>query len=161
MNASLGRRLAAMAGLALAAAVALWWLGSTRLALDKGSNASRSAADALQALWLVRGMGLALQGPRVGALRGWRAGADEALGLVAPAWPVVVLAWSASTLAWTQVALAELVLLAAGVVLPLIGQGLHRVLRRAEFAQTMATAAGIALAASVWITRHHWTLSLP
>ena len=46
-------RLAAMTGLALAAAIAVWWLGSTRLALDHGADAGRSGADALHALLLI------------------------------------------------------------------------------------------------------------
>ncbi len=161
MNEALARRLAAMTGLAFAAAAALWWLGSTRLALDKGADASRPAADALQALWLVRGTALAMLGLRVGATRGWRAGAEAALGLIAPAWPVVVLVWSASTAAWTQVALAECLLLASGVVLPLLGQGLRFALRRVDLAETTATAVGAALAAAVWLARGLWTLPLP
>ena len=47
MSDAAARRLDAMTGLALAAAVAVWWLGSTRLALDHGSDASRCADDAL------------------------------------------------------------------------------------------------------------------
>lgn len=152
--------MAALSGLALAAAVALWWLGSTRLALDKGTDASRPAADALLTLWLVRGMVLAMLGVRVGTLRGWRAGAVEALGLIAPAWPLVVLSWSASTTPWTQVVLAEFVLLAAGVALPLIGLGLRRALRRVGLAELTGTAVGIALGALVWFSRGFWSLPL-
>ena len=153
MNEAPARRLAAMAGLALAAAVSLWWLGSTRLALDDGSDASRSAADALQVAWLVRGMALATIGIRIGTLRGWRPGAAEALGLIAPTWPLVALAWTASTASWAHVAVAELALLAAGLALPLIGQGLRRVLRRVEFADIMAMLLGAALAAALWLSR--------
>ncbi len=154
------RRLAAMSGLALAAAVALWWLGSSRLALNNGSDAGRSAADALHALWFIRGMALALLALRVGALRGWRAGAAAALGLIAPSWPLVVLAWSASTAPLVQVALAECLLLVAGLALPLIGAGLRRVLRRPELVETLATVAGASLAASLWLSRSLWTLAL-
>ena len=46
-------RLSALTGLALAATVALWWLGSTRIALDQAGDASRAAAAALLALWVV------------------------------------------------------------------------------------------------------------
>ena len=146
-------RLATMAGLALAVAVSLWWLGSTRLALDDGSDASRNAAQALQVAWLARGMALATMGIRSGTLRGWRPGAEEALGLIAPSWPLVALAWAASTASWAHVALAELVLLAAGLALPLIGQGLRRVLRRVEFADIMAALLGAALASTLWLSR--------
>jgi hypothetical protein len=160
MNQALTRRLAAMTGLTLAAAVALWWLGSTRLALAGGSDASRSSADALQALLLVRGMALAMLSVRIGALGGWRAGAAVALALIAPAWPLVLLAWSASTTPLTQLALSESLLLAAGLALPLIGLGLRRALRQAEPAEVVATAVGVALAASVWAARGLWTLPL-
>ncbi|MDO9074392.1 MAG: hypothetical protein Q7U73_14115 [Rubrivivax sp.] len=158
MTDPLSRRLAALSGLALTAAVALWWLGSTRLALDDGSDASRPAADTLITLWLVRGMALALLAVRAGALRGWRAGAVAALGLIAPCWPLVVLAWSASAAPLAQVALAEAMLLAAGVALPLLGGGLRRALRRVELAEILGTAVGAALAATLWFTRSLWTL---
>jgi hypothetical protein len=158
MNEAPARRLAAMAGLALAAAVSLWWLGSTRLALDDASDASRSAADALQVAWLVRGMALATVGIRIGTLRGWRPGTAEALGLIAPTWPLVALAWTASTTSWAHVAVAELALLAAALALPLIGQGLRRVLRRVEYADMMAMLLGAALAAALWLSRSLGTL---
>jgi hypothetical protein len=145
-----------MTGLALAAAVALWWLGSTRLALDRGSDASRSAADALQALWLTRGMVLAVLGVSVGALLGWRPGVTVVLALVAPSWPLVVLAWSASTVPLVHAALAETFLVTAGFALPLIGLGLRRALRQAELADIVGAAVGIALAACVWVTRGFW-----
>lgn len=153
MNKAPARRLAAMAGLALAAAVSLWWLAGTRLALDDGADASRNAAEALQAAWLVRGMALVTTCIRVGALRGWRPGTEEALGLIAPSWPLVALAWMASTESWSQVAMAELALLAAGLALPLFGQALRRVLHRVEFADMMAMLLGATLAAALWLSR--------
>ena len=158
MNPVPAGRPAAFSGLALAAAAALWWLGSTRLALDDGSDASPRAADALVALWLVRGMALALLSLRAGALRGWRAGAAQSLGLIAPSWPLVVLAWSASTAALTQVALVEGLLLVAGAALPWVGHGLRRVLRRVDLAEATATTLGVALAAALWYLRSLWSL---
>jgi len=161
MNEALPHRLAAMTGLALAAAIAVWWLGSSRLALDHGTDAGRSASDALNALLLVRGTALPILGVRVGALRGWRPGVTAALGLIAPSWPVVVLAWSASSTSLTQVALAELLLLAGSAALPLIGLGLRHSLRHAELAVVMGTAVGTALAALAWVTRGSWCMPLP
>lgn len=157
MSEALQRRLATMTGLLIAAAVAVWWLGGTRLVLDDGSDASRIAADALYALWLARGMALALLGVRVGALRGWRAGVAAAPGLIAPAWPVLVLAWSASTAPLTPVLLGEALLWVAAFALPLLGQGLRRALRQAEPALATATLVGVALAASLWLTHGLWT----
>ena len=153
MNPLAAHRPAAVGGLLLAAAAALWWLGSTRLALDDGSDAGQRAADTLVALGLARGIALALFGLRAGALRGWRAGAIQALGLIAPSWPLVGLAWSASTAALLQVALVEGLLLFAGAVLPLVGRGLGRLLRRADLADAAATALGVGLAAALWYLR--------
>jgi hypothetical protein len=160
MNQAPTRRLAAIAGLGLAAAVSLWWLGSTHIALDDGSDASRIAAEALQVVWLVRGMALATTSIRVGTIRGWRPGAEEAVGLIAPSWPLVALAWTASTASLAHVAMAELTLLAAGVALPLIGQGLRRVLRGVEFADIVAMLLGVTLAAALWLSRSLGNLSL-
>lgn len=158
MNDVLGRRVAALTGLALAAAVALWWLGSSRLAIEDGADTDRAAADALLALWLARGMAVSLLSLRVGALHGWRPGAMAAMVLIAPSWPLMVAAWSASTMPFAQVMLTEMVLLAAGFVLPLVGLGLLKLLREAERAELVATAVGALMAASVWLTRGLWTL---
>ena len=157
---SLSLRLCAASGIAFAAAVALWWLASTRIALDQGSDASRLAAQALNALWFVRGASLALLGARFCTPRGWRPGALAALGLIAPAWPLVVLVWSASTAAAARVVLAESLLLAAALALPLFGLGLRRALRWPALAETAATAVGTALAAAWWLARGFWTLPL-
>ena len=161
MSAASAHRLDAMTGLALAAATAVWWLGSTRLALDHGTDAGRCADDALQALLLVRVMLLATVSVRVGALRGWRPGVTAGLGLIAPSWPLVVLAWSAGTRLLTHVALAEVLLLAGSAALPLVGLGLHRLLQKAELAVVTGTVLGTALAASAWVTRGYWSMPSP
>lgn len=158
MNDATVRRLSALTGLALAGALSLWWLGSSRLALDNGADASRPAADLLQALWLVRAMVLAVFCLRVAALAGWRAGAAFGLALVAPAWPLLVLAWSASAVTLVQVVLAEALLLVACGALPLFGLGLRRLLRHAAPAEAVATLAGLALMAALWLTRGFRTL---
>jgi hypothetical protein len=149
-------RAAAACGLALAAAVTAWWLGSTRLALNAGAEASGQAASALQAAWFARASALALCGPRAGALRGSRRGIAESLVLAAAWWPVAVLAWAASTLAWTQVALAEGLLLAAGVALPLLGQRVGAPLQRSDLADALSMLFGAALAVALWSAGGHW-----
>jgi hypothetical protein len=161
MNELPAARLGATVGLALAAALALWWLGSTRLALDQGADAGRAAGDALHALALVRDMAVALLCPRVAAVHGWRAGAAAGLGMVAPSWPLLVLAWSASAVPAARLALAEALLLALALALPLLGQGLRRALQRTDFtagkarchAEAIGTAAGALLAAALWLAR--------
>ena len=107
MNEPLARRFAAMSGLGLAAVVAVWWLGSARLAIDHGADAARSSAEALQMAWLVRALLVSMVGVRIGALRGWRDGAAASIAVVAPSWPVVAMAWSASAAPLTQTILAE------------------------------------------------------
>lgn len=161
MSEASAHRLAAITGLAIAAAAAAWWLGSVRLALDRSADAERGAADALHALPLIRGMALAIVSVRVGALRGWRSSVTAGMGLIAPSWPLVALAWSASTMSVTRAALPELLLLAGSVALPLIGLALRRWLQRAELAAVTGTAVGAVLAASVWATRGSWGTSLP
>lgn len=160
MNDLAARRLAALSGLTLAAAVAMWWLGSTRLALDHASDPSRPSEQALQALWVLRAMASALLAVRVAALRGWRAGAETALGLVAPAWPLVVVVWSAASVPPLQVLVMEGVLLAAAVLLPLLGHGIGRLLRRGDGAVLAGTAVGAAMAALAWLAQRWWALSL-
>jgi len=98
-------------------------------------------------------MVLAPLGLRAGALSGWRAGAAAAALLLAPAWPLLILVWSASTVPLLPAALVELSLLSAGVVLPLLGQGLRRALGRPELAEVVATALGLALASTAWVLR--------
>jgi hypothetical protein len=161
MSAMEADRPAAMTGLALAVALAVWWLTSTRLALDHGTDASRSATDGLNALWLVRSMALAMLSVRAGALFGWRRGAKAGLGLIAPSWPLVALAWSAGATPLTRVALAELVLLAGGAALPLIGLFLRRSLRSVELAVVAGTGVGTALAAALWVASGSAYLPLP
>jgi hypothetical protein len=154
------RRLAALSGLALTAAVALWWLGSTRLAMAQGADAARPSADALQALWLVRALVLALLGPRVGALLGWRLGLLATLGLVAPAWPLVVLVWSASSVPLAPLALSEIALAAAAVLLPGLGPALRRALRQPAMAELAGTTVGVTLAVALWMTQGYFWASL-
>ena len=156
MNEPLARRFAAMSGLGLAAVVAVWWLGSARLAIDHGADAARSSAEALQMAWLVRALLVSMVGVRIGALRGWRDGAAASIAVVAPSWPVVAMAWSASAAPLTQTILAESFLVIEALVLPLVGHGLRRVLPRSEVAEPIASALGVALAAALWLIRDRW-----
>ena len=160
MNQKIALRLAAISGFAFAAALAAWWLGSARLAIDRGADAGRISADALQFAWLVRALLVAVFGVRVGAIRGGRAGLTSALGIVAPSWPVVVLAWSASTVSLSQFALSEGLLLAGAIALPLVAQGLRRVLARAELVEPIATGLAVVLAAAIWVAHDRWPLPL-
>jgi hypothetical protein len=157
MSAGRRRSLLALIGVALAAAVALWWLGASRLALERGADAGRIAVDALDALLLARAMALALcSGSGAGGSAAWRAASGDALVLLAPSWPVAMLAWSASRVSATQLLAAEAALLAAALVLPGLAGALRRVLPRAEQAQLAGITLGACLAACCWLAHRCW-----
>jgi hypothetical protein len=160
MKAVTMNRAAVVIGWLLALVMAVWWLGSTRLALDRGTDAARSAGDALYALFLIRAMTLTLLSVRMSAARGWRPAVATGLGLVAPSWPVVLLAWSASTVPLAGVVLGEVVLLTGSLALPVIGAGLRRALRNVELAVPAGTALGVALSAAVWLSQRSWMMVL-
>jgi hypothetical protein len=140
-------RPAVIAGLTLAVVIAAWWLGATLIVLEQAADASGAAARALHALMLVRAMALAVLGLRLGALQGWRPAVTAGLGLIAPAWPLVLAIGSASEVPFPHLVLGESLLVAASLVLPWLGLALRRWLRAPELAVMTATAAGIALAA--------------
>lgn len=156
MNESLSRRIAALSGLALAAAVAAWWLGSTHIAIDHGADPGRSSTEALQIAWLARAMLVPALTVRVGALRGWRSGSATAVGLVVPSWPLVAVAWSASAVSMASVILAEGCLIVGAIALPALGQILRRMVPRPEVAGVVASALGVVLAAAASFAAAAW-----
>jgi hypothetical protein len=141
-------------GVLVAAAAALWWLASTRLALGADADTARVADQGTQALWLARALLLAVLAPRLGAWLSWRAAAATGLVLLAPAWPLGVLMVSAGSAAITPTLRAEGLLLVAAVVLPGLGQGLRRLPGSGPYADAAATLLGIALASGLWHGRH-------
>jgi len=158
MNESAGRRFAALSGIGLAAALAVWWLGGARLAIEHGADAATGSAVALRVAWLLRALLVPVLGVRIGALFGWRAGAASSLAIVAPSWPVVAMAWSASAVPLAQLMLAEIFLLVEALVSPLVGRALRRVVPRPEIAEPVASAIGVVLAAALWLSHDRWAL---
>ncbi len=156
MNEALIRRVAALSGLALAAAVALWWLGSTRLAIDHGSDPGRISSEALQMAWLARAVLLPVLAVRVGALRGWRSGVATSMGLVVPSWPLVAVAWSASAVLIGTVLFAEGLLLVGALLLPATGHGLRRLVGRTWTVEAIASVIAVVLAASASFAYDAW-----
>jgi hypothetical protein len=154
-------RLGLLLGIAVAAVVATWWLGATRLALGQTMGTAGLAASALAGLWLARALLLALFALRAGALGGWRRGVTPSLALVVAAWPVVVAAASAGTRPVTGIVLAEIVLVVAGLTLPAVGQGLRTLLRAPAPAVLASTVLGGALAAAIWMWSAVWTGGAP
>lgn len=143
----------ALVGLAIAVAVAAWWMGSVRLAIEHGADPARHGAEALVALWLLRGIAIAISVPRAGACRGARQAVAEGTSLLAPAWPLAALAWTASAASPWPLLVAEAALVLAGAGLAQAGSGLRRGLTREEAAEWAATGLGIAAAAGVWLAR--------
>ncbi|MEP7140454.1 MAG: hypothetical protein ABI745_12545 [Caldimonas sp.] len=156
MNETFARRFASLSGLALAAVLAVWWLGSTRIAIDRGADPGRSSTEILQMAWLARAMLVPALTVRAGALRGWRDGAASATALIVPSWPVVALAGSASVVSPWALAFTECLLLAGAIALPAIGLGLRRVVPRADVAEALASMVGVVLAASLTLAYRAW-----
>ena len=158
MNPNRGSSGLAMAGLALTAAVATWWLGAVGLALQSSGSPERASAQAILVLVLLRALLL----PAFGLPASLRVAHSAWPGLlmaVAVAWPVVALAWSASEVTLHAVLAAEGALLALAVVIGALGTALAHLTRgrlSADAAEIIATAAGLLLALGLWVTRQHW-----
>ncbi len=155
MSGAPASRSAALAGWALAAAVALWWLSGSALALERGADAARYAGQAAAAGLLARALALLLLGLRVGAVHGGRAGSVTLLLLTAPSWPVSLLTWMAGTAPPWPTLGAEAALVAGALLLPRAGAWIARARSLAGHAEAVATFAGVALAAAGWALREH------
>lgn len=147
------RRSAALSGWTLAAALAIWWLAGSALALERGADAGRLAAQAGAAGLLARALALLLLGLRVGAVHGAREGGLTMLLLAAPSWPVSLLAWMAGPGPLRTLLLGEAALLLAALSLPWVGAHLARSRALEGHADTVATLLGVALAATLWALR--------
>jgi hypothetical protein len=143
-------------GITLTVAVAVWWLGASRVALQSGGDAALMATQALFVFGLLRAMLIAVSAPRIAASDGYRAGVHHAIPIVTAAWPAVVLAWSASATSVPQVLLVECALLCGALVAPLPGRMLARWRLAPASLLTLASLAGITLACGVWLVAIHW-----
>jgi len=160
MSSGVHDRLGAMIGLLVAGLFATWWLGSSRLALEQGLDTTAAAAAALQGLLVTRALMLTPFALRLGASRGWRTATAHCAALVATPWPLLLLAWSASNVPARNAVIAEIVLLAGGGVLAVVGYGLQRFLRSLDAAAMLGTMLGAALGAGLWFTRSQWSTLL-
>lgn len=148
-------RLGLALGLAVAFALATWWLVATRLALLGGLDASLAAGQALFAIVIARAMLVAVVAPRSAAVGGYVAGLRVSLPIVAVSWPVVAVAWAASSSGVVRTLAVEAILLGVAVLAPLVGRGLARVLRQGPLLEAVAAGAGVlsAGAACLILTR--------
>jgi hypothetical protein len=146
-------RIGVLLGLALAAAVAVWWLAATRIALAAGTDASVLAAQALLVLSLARPMLVSVLGLRSASFGGVAEGIRASVPVVAVAWPVVALAWLASAESLARTLLVEAALIACAVAVPLAGSLLARLTGRRAWTGALATCIGVALACVAWMLR--------
>jgi hypothetical protein len=144
-------RLGLALGLALAGAIAAWWLIASRIALQSGVDASLPAAQALLVLATTRGMLVALVAPRIAAVGGYVAGLRVCLPVVALGWPLVALSWAASSADTLRTLSLEAGLLGLAALLPLAGRGLARLLKQGPVTEAVAAAVGVLLACGVWL----------
>jgi hypothetical protein len=142
-------------GTTLAAVVACWWLGASRVALLGAADTAALAGQALFVLALLRAMLVAVLAPRVAATDGYAAGVRAAIPIVTTAWPVAALAWAAGTDGIGRTALVEAALLAGAFAAPALGHALASLHRNRAAPEPVATALGVALASAVWLLAMH------
>jgi hypothetical protein len=148
-------RLGLALGLSLATAIATWWLGASRVAIESGRDTALLAAQALFVLALLRSLLLTVSAPRVAAREGYAAGVRSALPVVTAAWPVVALAWAASTDSIARTLVVEIALLGVACVAPLPGYLLARWRPGRASNTALATLAGVVVACGVWLLALH------
>jgi hypothetical protein len=161
VNELLHTRLGFLIGLLIAAVVAAWWLGASRIALTQGGGTSAIAQSALIGLWLTRAMALAPFALRAGALGGARSALVASFALLLVSWPLVLAAWQASMLPATRLLLGEGALLAGGGLLALIGATLPTLFRSARNALIIATMLGVVISVATWSWGGAWMRVLP
>lgn len=148
-------RLGLALGMTLASAIAIWWLGASRIAIQGGADTALVAVRALFVLALLRAMLIAVIAPRVASTGGYATGMRTAIPLVTTAWPLVALAWAASIDSVARTALVEAALIGAAFVAPAVGHVLARQLKGRASTEPVATAVGIALACGIWLFATH------
>jgi phosphoglycerol transferase MdoB-like AlkP superfamily enzyme len=122
-------RLGLVLGLMLTVAIATWWLGATRIAIEQTATPETFAEQALFVLALLRAAMVALVALRTGLVLGYRSGVRASLPIVVVAWPLVTLAWAASTRTALQLLAVESALVVAALALPALGRGCAQVMR--------------------------------
>jgi hypothetical protein len=148
-------RLGLALGLALAGAIAVWWLGASRVAIEGGVETSLLAGQALFVVGLLRGMLIAVLAPRSAAVGGYVAGLRCSLPVVTAAWPLVALAWAASNAGIALTLGLEAALVAGAAAASLIGRGLARGLKQGPAMEAIATAVGVSSACCLWLIAVH------
>jgi len=143
-------------GLVIVAATTVWWLASTRLALQSGAPSLLLADRALAGLALARAMVLCVFALRTGSLAPARSAIQAGLLLTAAAWPLVLLCWSAANVLPREVLAVELGLFVWAAILAVLGRAIARVLEAGGSAAAVSTSLGLLLACGLWLSRHHW-----
>lgn len=152
-------RIGVVLGLVLAAAVSVWWLAATRIALATGTDAAALAGQALLVLGVARPMLVSVAGLRAAALAGPLDGIRAAMPVVTVAWPVVALAWLAGADRVAHTLLVEAALLGYALAVPVAGGLLARLTSRRAWLGPVATGIGVVLACGVWLLSDLWRSS--
>lgn len=160
MSELLHTRLGMLIGLLIAATVAAWWLGATRLSLGQAGGTAGIAGNALFGLWLTRAIVLSPFALRAGAANGMRPALAASFALVLAAWPLELAAWHASTLPASRLLLAEVLLLGGASLLAIVGAALRTLFRSRQSSQTIATMLGIAISMATWTWGGLWMRTL-
>lgn len=148
-------RLGLALGSTLAAAVAIWWLGASRIALLGGTDTAVLGTQALLVLALLRAMLIAVLAPRAATAGGYAEGVRAAVPVVTAAWPVVALAAAAGIDGIGHAALVEAALLCGALTAPGVGRALSMLFPGRAAHESVATALGIALAGAIWLLVMH------
>ena len=144
---------------ALFLAVGAWWLANTSLQASI-AFADVPAFGAHAAFVLVLGQALLI------ALLGvhdmpdtWRATSLAAVSFIVPMWPLLALIWLTTELSMLAVATTQLAAFVLAIVAASIGKGLSQLAVGSDGRAMLRAAAGVAIAAAVWIGRgqlHAW-----
>lgn len=152
-------RLSAIPGLVAGALVftcAVWWLASVALQSDGGLTdvtelSTRAAAVVILGQWILIALlatpvssAIDVQKPPVLA---------NLLATTLPLWPLLAVLWLTSKLSATTLIASQLGAMALAVGIILLGQAITSEKLGAELRHLLSVAAGIAIAAMIWMAR--------
>ena len=144
---------------ALFLAVGAWWLANASLQASIGfANVPGFGVYAAYVLVLGQAMLIALLGVH-DTPDSWRDASLEAASLIVPMWPLLALIWLTSDLSMITVATTQVAALILAIFVASVVRGVSRLDVGNETRAMLRAAAGVAIAAVVWIGRgqlHAW-----
>lgn len=144
---------------ALFLAVGAWWLANTSLQASIGfANVPAFGVHAAHVLVLGQALLIALLGVH-DTPDTWREASLAAVSFIVPMWPLLALIWLTSELSMLAVATSQTAAFVLAIAVASIARGISRIDVGNETRAMLRAAAGVALAAAVWIGRgqlHTW-----